>query len=259
MWAHFLEVKGLSYQIKINAFEGPFDLLFHLLEKNEVDIYDIPIAEITAQYLDYIYYMQLLDLDLASEFLVMAANLLAIKAKMLLPKTPAPDDEKLEENYDPRDVLVEKLLEYKKYKIMAGYLHDQEMFMNTVYTRPNEEDMFVHLFSEEKPMEGISMQTLLTALREALDRAAEEELTGEILRDEITIKGKMKEIMHHLFFQNKGMAFKDLFRPNVSRTEIVVTFLAVLELIKLGKIRASQPRAFGGLLIFGRENVATEA
>lgn len=243
----------MGYQIKIDAFEGPFDLLFHLIEKNEVDIYDIPIAQITGQYLDYIAAMQVLDLELASEFLVMAATLLSIKSRMLLPKPPKPEEEESVEEYDPRDELVEKLLEYRKFKVLAEYLREKETFMNKVFTRPNEDEMFMHLFSEENPLEGISMQSLMSALQEALDRAAEQELTGEIPRDEVTIRDKMKEITRRLFFQNRGIAFRDLFRSTVSRVEIVVTFLALLELIRIGRIKAYQSSVFGDIMIYSRE------
>ncbi|PKM43601.1 MAG: segregation/condensation protein A [Firmicutes bacterium HGW-Firmicutes-8] len=250
----------MAYQIKLEVFEGPFDLLFHLIEENEVDIYDIPIAKITEQYLDYISTMQMLDLDVASEFLVMAANLLSIKARMLLPKPPAVDDESgLEEDYDPRDELVEKLLEYKKFKVMAEYLQEKETFMNTVYTRPNEEEAFLHLFSEENPLEGISLFNLLDSLQEVLDRAAEQELTGEIPRDEVTIRDKMKEIMRRLFFQKQGITFKDLFRSKVSRVEIIVTFLALLELIRRGRLKAYQSKVFGEIMIYSIEKEAAGA
>lgn len=247
----------MSYQIKLTVFEGPFDLLFHLIDKNEVDIYDIPISEITEQYLEYITQMQILDLDIASEFLVMAATLLSIKARMLLPKPPVTEEDFPEEEIDPRDILIEKLLEYKKFKVLAEYLQEKETYMNNVYMRPNEDDMFLHLFSEENPLEGISMNNLLDALREVLDRAVENTLTGEIPRDEVTVKDKMKEIMRRLFFNNQGMTFKDLFTNSATRVEIIVTFMAILELIKLGKIRAYQPRPFAELMIYGREDAAS--
>ena len=248
----------MAYQIKLEIFEGPFDLLFHLIDKNEVDIYDIPIAQITEQYLEYVAVMQMLDLEVASEFLVMAASLLAIKAKMLLPKTPV-EDELTEVEYDPRDELVEKLLEYKKFKVMAEYFQEQEIFMNRVYTRPNEEEMFYHLFKEENPLEGISMSSLLEALTEVLERAVDRELTGEIPRDEVTTREKMKEIMHRLFFHDRGITFNDLFHSNVTRVEVIVTFLALLELIKLGKIRAYQSKAFGEIMIYSRDTETAEA
>ncbi len=249
----------MAYQIKIEVFEGPFDLLFHLIEKNEVDIYDIPIAEITEQYLEYISVMQMLDLEIASEFLVMAAQLLAIKARMLLPRPTALDEESPEEDYDPRDELVERLLEYKKFKAIADCLQERETFMNRVYTRPNEDEMFLHLFSEENPLEGITMENLLAALQEVLDRVAERDLAGEISRDEVTVKDKMKEIMRRLFFQSRGIAFKDLFRPGTSRVEIIVTFLALLELIRVGRIKAYQSRAFDDIMVYSREKETAEA
>jgi len=243
----------LAYHIKLEVFEGPFDLLFHLIEKNEVDIYDIPIARITEQYIDYITAMQILDLEIASEFLVMAATLLSIKAKMLLPKPVPEDPEADREEFDPRDELVERLLEYKKFKALADFLQEKESNMNRVYTRPNEEDMFMHLFSEENPLEGIDLQGLIGALREVLDRAAEHELTGEIPRDEVTVRDKMKEIIRRLFFQGRGISFKDLFRPRVTKVEVIITFLALLELIKLGRVRVCQSRAFGEIMIYSRE------
>lgn len=243
----------MAYQIKVQAFEGPFDLLFHLIEKNEVDIYDIPIAEITEQYVEYIKTMQMMDLEVASEFLVMAATLLSIKARMLLPKPPKVETELDEEAADPRDELVEKLLEYKKFKAMAEYLQHKESYMTNVFTRPNEEEMFMNLFSEENPLEGISMNNLLEALREVLDRAVEQNLNGEIARDEVTVKDRMKEIMRRLFFNKSGIVFRELFNSSANRVEIIVTFLAILELIKIGKIRAYQPRAFAQLMIYGRE------
>jgi len=250
----------LVYQIKLAVFEGPFDLLFHLIEKNEVDIYDIPIAGITEQYLEYLATMQMLDLELASEFLVMAATLLSIKARMLLPKPPVEADEEGEEfTRDPRDELVERLLEYKKFKQLAEFLKERETCQEKVYTRPNEEEMFVHLFSEENPLEGISLDNLMEALKEVLERAAEEELAGEITRDEVTIRDKMKEIMHRLFFQPKGIAFRDMFRQRATRVEVVVTFLALLELIKLGKARVHQSKSFGEIMIYSRLEKAAEA
>lgn len=242
----------MSYKIKLEIFEGPFDLLFHLLDKNEVDIYDIPIAKITAQYLEYLDAMQAMDLEIASEFLVMAANLLAIKAKMLLPKPPKEQLEDEEDGVDPRDELVERLLEYKRFKQVAEYLKDQAVAREKVFTRPNGEEQFVHLFSEENPLEGISLGNLLDALREVLDRIDEVETVGEIHRDEITIRDKMKEIRRRLIFQPNGISFKDLFANKATRVEVVVTFLALLELIKIKQIQIHQSNLFGEIKIYSR-------
>ncbi len=244
----------MSYQIKIPVFEGPFDLLFHLLEKNEVDIYDIPIALITEQYVEYISQMQMLDLEVASEFLVMAARLLNIKARMLLPKPVIQnEDVNEEEEVDPRDELVEKLLEYKKFKQVADYLKVREEEQEKVYTRANEEEMFLHLFSEENPLEGITLTSLLDALKEVILRVDTEEVTGEIARDEVSIRDKMTEIRRRLIFSTNGITFKDLFLGQASKVEVIVTFLALLELIKLKRIKVSQRRVFGEIMIFGRD------
>lgn len=241
----------MSYQISLPIFEGPFDLLFHLIEKNEVDIYDIPIAHITAQYLDYIQTMQKMDLDVASEFLVMAANLVAIKAKMLLPKLPKETAEQ-ESEIDPRDELVERLLEYKKFKCVADHLKEREKSWERVYTRPNEDEMYLQFFSEENPLEGIEMINLMDALKDVLDRLDEKEFVGEVQREEFSIRDKMKEINRRLVFQPNGIVFKELFRGRTTRVEVVVTFLALLELIKLRRIQVYQSKLFGEIMIYRR-------
>jgi len=244
----------LSYKIVLPIFEGPFDLLFHLIDKNEVDIYDIPIAKITQQYLEYIHTMQQLDLDMASEFLVMAANLLSIKAKMLLPKPPKeenPEDEDL--GIDPRDELVQRLLEYRKFKMVADHLKEKEQVQGHIYTRPNEEEMYMHLFEEENPLDGVSIFDLLDALKDVLDRVDEQVPTAkEIPREEVSIRDKMREVLRRMVFHPNGLAFRELFLRSTSRVEVVVTFLAVLELIKLRKVNIHQSRLFGDIMIYNR-------
>ena len=243
-----------SYKIVLPIFEGPFDLLFHLIDKNEVDIYDIPIARITEQYLEYIQTMQQLDLDVASEFLVMAANLLSIKAKMLLPKPPKeenPNDDEL--GLDPRDELVERLLEYRKFKLVAEHLKDKEQLQGNIYTRPNDEEMYMHLFNEENPLEGVSIFDLLEALKDVLNRVDEEVPTArEIPREEVSIRDKMREVLRRMVFHPNGLAFRELFIKSTTRVEVVVTFLAVLELIKLRKVNIHQSRLFGEIMIYNR-------
>lgn len=242
----------MAYQIKLEVFEGPFDLLFHLIDKNEVDIYDIPIAKITDQYMEYLSQMQMLDLDVASEFLVMAANLLAIKARMLLPKPPR---ETIEEELgtDPRDELVERLLEYRKFKQVAELLKEREKIQGKTFTRFNDEEMFNSLFSEENPLEGISMNDLLTALQEVLNRVEEEIVPQEIPREEYSIRDKMREIVRRLVFHPNGVPFSQLFlKKKINRVEVVVTFLALLELIKLKKVTIHQSRVFEEITVFSR-------
>lgn len=245
----------MAYNFVLPTFEGPLDLLFHLLDKNEVDIYDIPIAKITEQYLEYINNMQRFDLDLASEFLVMAAKLLSIKAKMLLPKPPKLDhDEDAELDVDPRDELVERLLEYKKFKVIAEHFKEREQVQGKVYTRENEEEMFEHLFTEENPLEGTSLFDLLDALKEVLDRVDEEIVPAatEMPRDEVSIRDKMREVMRRLVFHSNGMSFVELFVGSASRVEVVVTFLAVLELIKMKKLQVHQSMVFGDIMLYSR-------
>ncbi|HEX3030807.1 MAG TPA: segregation/condensation protein A [Bacillota bacterium] len=248
----------MAYQIRLEAFEGPFDLLFHLIEKNEIDIYDIPIAEVTEQYLEYLDQMQKLDLDIASEFLVMAATLLSIKARMLLPKPPREEPEG-EEGVDPRDELVERLLEYKKFKEVAEFLKEKETFQGKVYTRSNDEEMYASLFSPDNPLEGIDLKDLLGALQEVLNRVEEDLTPAEIPREEFSIRDKMREIARRLVFNPNGIPFSQLFaRKHITRVEVVVTFLALLELIKLKKVAIHQSRVFGDITVYGRREDMAE-
>jgi len=244
----------VSYKIVLPIFEGPFDLLFHLLDKNEMDIYDIPIAKITQQYLEYIQTMQQMDLEVASEFLVMAAKLLSIKAKMLLPKPTKeenPDEDDL--GADPRDELVARLLEYRKFKMVAEHLQDMAKEQGRIYTRANDEEMYMHLFNEENPLEGVSIFDLLDALKDVLDRVDEEvPKAREIPREEVSIRDKMREVLRRMVFHPNGLAFRELFVKSTTRVEVVVTFLAVLELIKLQKIQIHQSRLFGEIMIYNR-------
>jgi len=240
----------MKYQIKLETFEGPLDLLFHLIEKNEVDIYDIPMAEITRQYLDYLSAMQSLDLEIASEFLVMAATLLSIKAKMLLPKPPQVAEENGEEEKDPRDELVARLLEYKKYKLIAEYLRQQEETQSKIFFRPNEEEFFLALFADQNPLEGVCIDDLKAALMQVLSKKSDVEPIKVIPREEITIKQKMHEIEGVLQKNPQGISFFALFSNAVSKMEVVVQFLALLELMRLQVIKVSQASPHGDILIF---------
>ncbi|ATW24089.1 segregation and condensation protein A [Candidatus Formimonas warabiya] len=240
----------MKYQIKLAVFEGPFDLLLHLIEKNEVDIYDIPIAEITRQYLAYLDEMKNLDLEIASEFLVMAATLLAIKAKMLLPKSPGVPDDPGEGAADPRNELVERLLEYKKFKQLADYLQEREELQGQIYFRPNEEEAFLSAFLDQNPLEGVTLEDLVAALEIVLIKTAQEDVIKEIPREEITIKKKMDDITALLLLSPQGISFFGLFSFPVSRVEIVVQFLALLELIRMQSIKVSQPVNGGDIMIF---------
>lgn len=249
----------MSYRIKLEVFEGPFDLLFHLIEKNEVDIYDIPIADITRQYLDYLDQARSFDLELASEFLVMAATLLSIKARMLLPKPAKTLEEGWDNNgLDPRDELVERLLEYKKYKNMANYFESLEDLQGKVFSRPNDPEAFLGLFGEINPLEGLTLLDLVNAFRDVLDKAEPESQIREIHREEITIKKKMDEIVRILTQRPKGITFHTLFSHPVGRTELVVQFLALLELVRLQAIKIRQSVICGEIMIFSAPGTAGE-
>ncbi|MCR6545843.1 segregation and condensation protein A [Dehalobacterium formicoaceticum] len=240
----------MKYQIKLEVFQGPFDLLFHLIEKNEVDIYNIPIAEITRQYLDYLTEMEKMDLDIASEFLVMASTLLAIKAKMLLPKPPKPEEEAAEEDEDPRDQLVEQLLEYKKYKLVAEFLQQQEEEQGKIFVRPNDEAFYLALFDDPSPLEGVKLEDLRAALQSVLTRIPVVDPVQEIFREEITIKQKIEDIQKVVSEHEEGISFFALFSPEVGRVEVVIQFLALLELMRLHEIKVSQVSPHGDIIIF---------
>ncbi|MFC4767305.1 segregation and condensation protein A [Effusibacillus consociatus] len=242
---------SIEYLVRLESFEGPLDLLLHLVEKNEMDIYNIPIVEITEQYLSYIRAMQELKLDIASEFLVMAATLLAIKSNMLLPK-PEPlelDDvfDMMEEGMDPRQLLMERLIEYKKFKHLAAELQSRETHRSSIYTRPPA-DLSVFIPDEEpNPVQGVSLYDLLDAFRSALMKAEEEEPVAHVQRDEVSVKERISEILEFLHSAQGQASFTSLLSRYRRRSEIVVTFLAILELIKNNKIRCIQQHLFADI------------
>ncbi|GAA0347007.1 segregation/condensation protein A [Bacillus carboniphilus] len=241
----------MEYLVKIDAFEGPLDLLLHLIQKLEIDIYDIPMKDITEQYMSYIHTMQELKLDVASEYLVMAATLLAIKSKMLLPKH---DHEPLEEDEfqyeeDPRDELVERLIEYKKYKEAAKELKDREEERSLMFTRPP-----VDLSQYEKddasvPVDlDVNIYDMIAAFQKLLRRKKlQKPLSTRITKQDIPIEQRMDEIralLHHSFQK----PFSELFTYQ-DKSHMVVTFLAILELLKRNEIDALQKDNFSELII----------
>lgn len=241
-----------KYEIKLENFKGPLDLLLHLIEKNEINIYDIPIAKITDQYLRYIESIEYLDLDWASEFLVMAATLLSIKARMLLPKPPQPVEE---EGEDPREELVVRLLEYKKFKEAAMLLKEKEEDMLKVFIRKPDEGEILKKFSPQNPVENLSINDLFEAFKIILEKSQEPDPTYQISREEISMQECMADILNELNLKTK-VAFNDLFTGNTSRIRIIVTFLALLELIRLKKIGFIQKDPFGKIIIFSKDDVS---
>jgi len=239
----------MSYLIHLDIFEGPFDLLLHLIERDELDIYDIPIARVTAEFLEYIRTMQLLNLHVASDFMVMAATLIQIKARMLLPKPVVSEEETAlnEEEDDPRQELVEKLIEYKKYKELAKDLRAREEEFARVFVRPVTE-IADRLVIDENPLKGLNVWDLLEAFKNVLDSIAPEEEPAAVPKEEISIRQRMKEIMAGLAVSGR-VRFKDLFGNTSSRVALITGFIALLELMRLRKVRVSQDTTFGEIMI----------
>lgn len=236
----------MSYEIKLEVFEGPLDLLLHLIQRNEISITDIPIALITQQYLETIELMKSLNLDVAGEYLVMAAYLTHIKSQMLLPVDAGEDAP--EQTEDPRDELVAHLLEYKRYKEAAEKLDSAPVLDRDVFSRDSAED------SEEIPRSGqpldVSLHELLAAFREVLQRTYRRDLI-EVQPERLLVKDKIREILD-LLNENRYVTFGSLFAEDTSRLNVLTTFLALLEVVKLRLVRAYQDTPFGTILITRR-------
>ncbi|HSB44224.1 MAG TPA: segregation/condensation protein A [Nitrospira sp.] len=237
------EQTELPYQVRIENFEGPLDLLLHLIKKNEINIYDIPVHLIARQYLEYIEAMKDLNLTVAGEFLVMAATLLQIKSKMLLPVDEAAEDEL--EGPDPREELVRRLLEYKTFKEAARQLDTQERMWRDIYTRTpiDSED----LETDEQSLENVGLFDLVDALQGVLKRHPGKQLI-EIIPDNLTVRDRMNVILEALEGQ-ESVSFVSLFEASCHRLVIIVTFLALLELIRLRTARVFQAESFGPILV----------
>lgn len=245
----------LEYKVKLDAFEGPLDLLLHLINRLEIDIYDIPVSEITDQYLDFIHTMKELQLDVAGEYLVMAATLMAIKSKTLLPVN---EDEIAEEEFDlendgedPREELVMKLIQYRKFKAAAGELKSREAKRSLVFTKPPAD---LSDFSQEvhthPPVSDVSLYDMVNAFQNMMQRKKiERPKKTTIQRQEIPIETRMTEIISELHGRNNGISFYDLF-PYRNRAHIVTTFLAILELMKKKSILCDQEENFTNIMIY---------
>jgi segregation and condensation protein A len=245
-----------SYNIKIPAFEGPFDLLLHLIKENKIDIYDIPIAVITGQYLQYIEMMKELNLDVAGDFLVMAATLIHIKSRMLLPV----DEEAPGEEEDPRLELIQRLLEYQAFKDASlGLREKEEEWMNIFHREPvKDEEAEAESGEPELYLFDVNLFDLLGAFKKILNTAPPEAV--RITREALTVKDKISHIMEMLE-NNDTVRFEDLFKEDRSRVQIVVTFIALLELIRLGLVRAYQENDFGNIWVINpqKKEMQTQA
>ena len=238
----------MSYKIKLELFEGPLDLLLYLVKKDHLNIYDIPIAVVTEQYLQYIDLMQMLDLNIAGEFLVMAATLMQIKSKMLLPAEPTPETQ---EEEDPRAELVKRLLEYEKFKQIAEDLRSKEASQREVFKRPK-----VEIESELTGEKEVYFEASIFDLINAFSRAVKDvpkELFYEVIKDEFTVEEKIHNILH-LLLESPSVKLQDLFAKAKHKVEIVVTFLAILELIKMKEIICFQKELFQEIEIARNKN-----
>jgi segregation and condensation protein A len=231
-------------------FEGPLDLLLHLIEKAEVDIYAVSISSITDQYMEVIRSAQQEQLEIASEFLVMAATLLAIKSRMLLPRQELKQEEQEmeeEEWFDPREELIERLLEYKRYKRLGEVLKKREEERSKVYTRPPM-DLSSYI-KEENPLAGITPDQLLQAFVEVLQSSRASQPMTKVAREEISVSARMEEIYQELLVK-KQLTFSSLLPwETITRERVITTFLALLELMKLKKILCFQSELFGEIVI----------
>ena len=240
--------KTISY--KLDAFEGPLDLLLHLIEKNKINIYDIPIAEITEQYLEYVNRLEEEDLEIVSDFLIMAVTLLEMKAKMLLPK----QEEDIEE-VDPREELVQRLLEYKRYKRMSKLLTKREesapLSIRKEPSIPEEVERYSPPLDLAGLLRGIDLFRLRETMKEILRRKEDRKDTlrsnfGKIKREKISLEGKIKDVLAYARRHGR-FSFRQMLKNSKGRSETVVSFLAILELMKMGKICLTQEKAFSDL------------
>ncbi|MCJ7839415.1 segregation/condensation protein A [Lederbergia sp. NSJ-179] len=240
----------MEYQVKLDTFEGPLDLLLHLINRLEIDIYDIPMAEITEQYLAYVHAMQELQLDDASEYLVMAATMLSIKSNMLLPHHDQPEEDYIYEEDDPRDELVEQLIEYKKFKEASLALKDKEADRSRMYTKPPcDLSVYAEEIGTEPVLGEVTLSDMLGAYHKLLRRKKlQKPLQTKISHQEISIEDRMTEVLQQLSEQSKRVNFHQFF-PYEDKQHMVITFLAMLELMKRNEIIVEQNRMFGEIFL----------
>ena len=232
-------------KIHLDIFEGPLDLLLYLIKKEHLNVYDIPITKVVDQYLQFLELMKLLDINIASEYLVMAANLINVKSKMLLPREQVPE----EPEEDPRDELVKRLLEYEKFKEAAEFLKEREIERKKYFRRTTIDSQTQETYIEA------SIFDLISAFKAAL-KEVPKDIFFEVVKDEFTMEEKIHDLLHLLLVKEK-IYLKDLFSSAKNKLEIVVMFLAILELIKLREIVAMQEELFGPIVIARQEDIYT--
>jgi segregation and condensation protein A len=235
-----------TYQITLPSFDGPMDLLLHLIKEHELDIYDIPISRITKEYLDYIEIMQSLNLEIAGDFLVMAATLMQIKSRMLLPVDPTPD----QPEEDPRLELMRRLIEYKKFKDASEELGNLEKIRQHLLTRNVPSD--IKQVGEEEHLEEVTLFGLLAAFKDVLIHT-QEDVTAELSRPEITVSQKINDLMD-LLQSDRKIVFRPFLTACRTKIEKIVALLALLELIRLKLVKVFQNRVFGEIEVYLIQN-----
>jgi segregation and condensation protein A len=230
---------GTDYKVKLEIFEGPLDLLLYLIKRDEIDIYDISIERITRQYLEYLQAFKELNIDIAGEFVVMAANLIYLKSRSLLPLDQQPPEEDAEED-DPRWDLIRQLIEYKKFKEAAAQLHTRELEQERIFTRDGGES---GVGDAPLPLREVGIFQLIHAFQTVIKRVEAREDLREIFGERFSVSEKIEIILQRVG-NGTAVRFSELFGQTASRIEIVVTFLALLELIRLNQVRAIQREAF---------------
>lgn len=243
-----------EYKVDLEVFEGPLDLLLYLIKKEEVDIYNIPIERITTQYMEYLNLMRMLDLNIAGEFIVMAATLMMIKSRMLLPVEERPELEEDDEE-DPRWELVRQLVEYKKFKDAAGDLQDREVYRENIFALGGGA-VAVGPDDPGLVLQDVSLFDLIAAFNDVLKSAKPEEI-GEIYGDAFTVADKIDAVLHAV--REKGeLSFRGLFKNGAARGEIICTFLAILELLRLRQVRVTQDEAFSEIIVAAGAELGAE-
>jgi len=241
----------MSYKIKLELFEGPLDLLLYLVKKDHLNIYDIPISKVTEQYLQYLNLMQLLDLNIAGEFLVLAAELMKIKSKMLLPAEETAEEEEQE---DPRAELIKRLLEYEKFKQIAETLREKETSQKEVFKRPKVE-VEKEAGGEKPAYFEASIFDLINAFSAAL-KDVPKEVFYEVIKDEFTIEEKVHSLLHLLLVES-SVRVSTLFAKAKHKLEVIVTFLAILELVRMKEVMLRQTGLFDDIEISRNKNNIT--
>lgn len=253
----------MAYEIKVEAFEGPFDLLIHLININEIEVHDIPIHQITMQYLEYLDAMQDMDMEVTSEFLVMAATLIEIKSKMLL---PSKDDEEYQTMFDlgdPRADLVMKLVEYKKFKNVAGFFKGRETeFGKTVFKDQEDLEPFVKRYTNTELNSEMDRDILIEAVKRILNNVNKEDQARKgffqsLKRDAFTVEQKM-DLIRERVLSTESVFFESLFSEDYIKSEVIVTFLAILELLKLKTVKIKQDKLFDRIEIIRNNQVESE-